>query len=92
MAGYPLVRGVYVAYTAGMQTTIRVSTHTRDRLASVAAEHAITMDEAVKELFFERDCLVAYARLQADPEDFAQYRAEMAALAQVGNEVYEAPE
>lgn len=71
-----------IGILSGMtMTTIKVHVATRDQLAQVAAVDlgGVTLESALKHLLAEqhkRNILDAYARLQADPEAWADYSAE----------------
>jgi hypothetical protein len=67
-------------------TTIKLSDHVRDRLAAVAESDfgGTTLGDAVDRLLAEHedakirsDILNGYERLRADPEAFADYKAEL---------------
>ncbi len=59
------------------QTTIRVSSETRDSIAALAEElGGVPLDEALKIALWERAALLAVERLKADPEALAEYQAE----------------
>ena len=71
-------------------TTIKVSVHTRDRLKKLADEDNLTMDaelaralDKAEEARFWEGVRADYARLQADPEEWAEYTAELAEWDQV---------
>ncbi len=77
----------YVGYTFGMteMTTIKVSVQTRDRLKQLADEDHLTMDGALSQVLdqaenqrFWEGVRADYARLQADPEQWAEYAGELA--------------
>lgn len=66
-------------------TTIKVSVQTRDRLKRIADEDHLTMDSALSEVLdhaeedrFWEGVRADYARLQADPEEWADYAGELA--------------
>jgi hypothetical protein len=66
-------------------TTIKVSIQTRDRLKRLADEEHLTMDSALSRVLdnaedarFWEGVLADYARLQADPEEWADYVGELA--------------
>jgi hypothetical protein len=66
-------------------TTIKVSVRTRDRLKKLADEDNLTMDaelalalDKAEEARFWAGVREDYARLQADPEEWAEYTAELA--------------
>lgn len=66
-------------------TTIKVSVHTRDRLKHLADEDNLTMDaglakalDKAEEARFWAGVRADYARLQADPEEWAGYTGELA--------------
>jgi hypothetical protein len=66
-------------------TTIKVSVHTRDRLKKLADEDNLTMDaelaralDKAEEARFWEGVREDYARLQADPQEWAEYTAELA--------------
>ena len=74
-------------YTDGMteMTTIKVSGSTRDRLKRLADEEHLTMDAAlsraldqVEDARFWQGVRADYARLQADPSEWADYAGELA--------------
>jgi hypothetical protein len=74
-------------YTDGMteMTTIKVSGPTRDRLKRLADEEHLTMDAAlsraldqVEDSRFWQGVRADYARLQADPSEWADYAGELA--------------
>jgi hypothetical protein len=74
-------------YTDGMteMTTIKVSGSTRDRLKRLADEEHLTMDAAlsraldqVEDARFWQGVRSDYARLQADPSEWADYAGELA--------------
>jgi hypothetical protein len=74
-------------YTGGMteMTTIKVSTQTRDRLKRLADEDHLTMDAALSQVLdqagearFWAGVRADYARLQADPAEWADYVGELA--------------
>lgn len=74
-------------YTEGMteMTTIKVSGPTRDRLKRFADEEHLTMDAAlsraldqVEDARFWQGVRADYARLQADPSEWADYVGELA--------------
>jgi hypothetical protein len=67
-------------------TTIKVSVQTRDRLKRLADEEHLTMDAALSRVLdntedarFWEGVRADYARLQADPEEWADYVGELAA-------------
>jgi hypothetical protein len=71
-------------------TTIKVSVHTRDRLKKLADEDNLTMDaelaralDKAEEARFWDGVREDYARLQADPQGWAEYTAELAEWDQV---------
>lgn len=73
-------------YTDGMteMTTIKVSGSTRDRLKRLADEEHLTMDAAlsrvldqVEDARFWQGVRADYARLQADPSEWADYAGEL---------------
>ncbi len=68
-----------------MQTSMRVDRSNRDALARIAAEElgGVSLDEALRIVLFEHECLASYARLSDDPDSLADYRAEAAQLADV---------
>jgi hypothetical protein len=77
----------YRGYTDGMteMTTIKVSVQTRDRLKRLADEDHLTMDaelsrvlDLAEDVRFWAGVQADYARLQADPKDWADYTAELA--------------
>ena len=66
-------------------TTIKVSVQTRDRLKRIADEDHHTMDAALshvldqaEEARFWEGVRADYARLQADPAEWADYAGELA--------------
>lgn len=66
-------------------TTVKVSVRTRDRLKRLADEDHLTMDAAlsqvldqVEEARFWEGVRADYARLQSDPEEWADYVGELA--------------
>jgi hypothetical protein len=66
-------------------TTIKVSVETRDRLKRLADQDHVTMDaelartlDKVEEARFWDGVRADYARLQADPEQWADYVSELA--------------
>ncbi|HWG11771.1 MAG TPA: hypothetical protein VG268_00720 [Streptosporangiaceae bacterium] len=66
-------------------TTIKVSVETRDRLKRLADEDDLTLDaelartlDKVEETRFWDGVRSDYARLQADPEEWADYTSELA--------------
>ena len=61
-----------------MQTSLRVSAETRDRLARVAAEDmgGSSIEEALRALLFEHESMKAIARLEADRPALADYQRE----------------
>jgi hypothetical protein len=66
-------------------TTIKVSVQTRDRLKRLADEDRLTMDAALSRALdqaedarFWAGVRADYARLQADPEEWADYVGELA--------------
>jgi hypothetical protein len=63
-------------------TTIKVKTTTRDKLAALAAATGSTLDEALQTLIWEHECDQALRRLDADPAMLAEYRAEAGAIAE----------
>lgn len=69
-------------YTRCMQTTVRVSVANRDALADIARSElgGVSLDEALRVVLFEHRTAAALARLAADPEKLADYRAEAASL------------
>ncbi len=68
-----------------MQTSMRVNRSNRDALARIAAEElgGVSLDEALRIVLFQHECLASYARLSDDPDSLADYRAEAAQLADV---------
>ena len=74
----------YPGYTLGMATTtMKVSTHNRDRLAAIASSElsGASLDSVLEVLLFEHESLAALARLS--PEQLAEMRAEAEAIAEV---------
>ena len=74
-------------YTESMteMTTIKVSAETRNRLKRLADEDRLTMDAALSQVLdqaedarFWAGVRADYARLQADPEEWADYAGELA--------------
>jgi uncharacterized protein with von Willebrand factor type A (vWA) domain len=66
-------------------TTIKVSAQTRDRLKRLADEDRLTMDaelartlDKAEEARFWAGVRSDYARLQANPEEWAEYVSELA--------------
>jgi hypothetical protein len=66
-------------------TTIKVSAQTRNRLRRLADEDHLTMDAALSQVLdqaeearFWAGVRADYARLQADPEEWADYVGELA--------------
>lgn len=66
-------------------TTIKVSTQTRDRLKRLADEDHLTMDaelaqtlDRAEDARFWAGVRDDYARLQADPKEWAEYISELA--------------
>lgn len=62
-------------------TTIRMNTGTRDRLSAIARQYGMSQETALNHLIDEHEMQqvhAAYARLQADPEAWADYQAELA--------------
>jgi hypothetical protein len=66
-------------------TTIKVSVETRDRLKSLADEDHLTLDaelaralDTVEDVRFWKGVREDYARLQADPQEWADYVGELA--------------
>ena len=66
-------------------TTIKVSVRTRDRLKRLADEDRVTMDaelaktlDSAEEARFWAGVRSDYARLQADPQEWADYVNELA--------------
>ncbi len=68
-----------------MQTSMRVDKSNRDALARIAARElgGVSLDEALRILVFEHECLASYARLVDDSDSLADYRAEAAQLGEV---------
>lgn len=65
-------------------TTIKVDTAVRDRLSALARKRDLTLGDLVNELVakaeyeqYWADIDASYARLQADPEEWADYMAEL---------------
>jgi len=74
-------------YTSSMtkMTTLKVSVQTRDRLKKLADEDQLTMDgelartlDKAEEARFWEGVRADYARLQADPQEWADYVSEVA--------------
>jgi predicted transcriptional regulator len=66
-------------------TTIKVSAQTRDRLKKLADQDHLTMDAEIsraldkaEEARFWEGVQADYARLQADPQEWADYARELA--------------
>ncbi|HEX5495405.1 MAG TPA: hypothetical protein VFX70_12615 [Mycobacteriales bacterium] len=62
-------------------TTIRLDTQTRDRLSAVAHEFGASQETALNRLIDEHEMHevhLGYARLQQDPEAWADYQSELA--------------
>jgi predicted transcriptional regulator len=66
-------------------TTIKVSSHTRDRLKKLADEDNLTMEaelartlDQAEEARFWAGVREDYARLQADPQEWDDYTSELA--------------
>jgi hypothetical protein len=66
-------------------TTIKVSVETRDRLKRLADEDHLTLDaelnralDRAEDLRFWEGVREDYARLQADPQEWADYAGELA--------------
>ena len=62
-------------------TTIKIDTELRDRIAMVGREHyeGVTLAETLNRLIdehLEKRVLEQYAKLQEDPEEWAEYQAE----------------
>jgi hypothetical protein len=74
-----------------MQTSMRIESTNRDRLAQIAANElgGVSLDEALRVVLFEHETRVALARLAADPDLYADYLAEAAAFAEVDTTVAE---
>jgi len=72
-------------YAGCMQTSMRVDKSNRDALARIAARElgGVSLDEALRIVLFEHECLASYARLVDDPDSLADYRAEAAQLGEV---------
>jgi hypothetical protein len=77
----------YLWYTLSMteMTTIKVSTQTRDRLKRFADEGHLTMEAALSQILDQAEAArfwegvrADYARLQEDPEQWAEYAGELA--------------
>jgi hypothetical protein len=68
-----------------MQTSMRIARSNRDALARIAAKElgGVSLDEALRIVLFEHECLASYARLSDDPDALADYRTEAAQLAGV---------
>ena len=92
-ASIPAIEGMhsrrerYSRYTSSMtdMTTIKVSVQTRDRLKRLADEDHLTMDgelartlDKAEEARFWEGVRADYARLQADPQEWADYVSELA--------------
>ena len=82
-----MIGGPYDRYTQSMNemTTIKVSVQTRDRLKRLADEDHLTMDaelartlDRAEEARFWAGVRADYARLQADPHEWADYVSELA--------------
>jgi predicted transcriptional regulator len=65
-------------------TTIRVDVETRDRLRAIAEAKGRTLSETTRDAAAEleraeliREIRESYARLRADPEEWADYLAEL---------------
>lgn len=72
------------------QTSIRVSTATRDQLNAAAAEMGATsVDAALRTILFQRQAQAAIERLNRDAAAAEEYRAEAADIAEVDVEVSE---
>lgn len=74
-----------------VKTTISVSRETRDQLAQFAEHelHGVSMDQALKIILFQHQSDRDIARLEADPEALADYKSDMAGLAQTDQAVQE---
>ena len=61
-----------------MQTTVRVSVETRDRLAHIAAEDlgGSSLEQALKAVLFQYESLKAIAALERDPDVLVDYQHE----------------
>lgn len=68
---------------------MKVSPSTRDALAAIASKElgGVSLDDALQRLLTEHRYHADIARLQADPDDLAEYQAEALALAEVDIEV-----
>lgn len=65
------------------RTSIAVSHETQAALTRAMARlNTSTLDATVRALLFESECNAALARLDADPEALAEYRAEAKAWAE----------
>lgn len=72
------------------KTTIAVQAATRDALTAVCKQLGSTsMDEALRSLIWEHECMESLARLDADPEALADYRRETDLLGNAATEVIE---
>jgi hypothetical protein len=65
---------------AGMKTTIKVDTTTRDKLAAVADGRS--MDQAINDLIWEHELARSLAEFDADPGAAAEARAEARQIAE----------
>jgi hypothetical protein len=79
----------YRWYTHSMQTTMKLDAAIRDELAAVAKDDfgGLTLGDALARLLKEhrhavmaREIQEGYARLQRDPEAWAEYLAELGSL------------
>jgi len=71
-----------MTYTSSMaMTTIRVDAEIRDRLAALAARHGRSIGAELRALLNEtawQDIEAGYRRLASQPDEWAEYRAEVA--------------
>ena len=74
-----------------MQTSMRVSSESRDHLARIAADElgGVSLDEALRIVLFRHDVAVSVARLEADPEMLADYQREAREWAELDPAVQE---
>jgi hypothetical protein len=70
-------------------TTIKVSPRNRDALAAIARDElgGVSLDDALRVLLFQHRTMMAYERLEADPEALAEYQREARELANADIEV-----